>query len=170
MSDNIAVLPTNTAIADHLFISPGRVTQLQAKGILPKNPTLDQAREAYIKNLQQLAAGRGDSEHHQEVARQKARQLQADANLKELEYWTKIGKLVAVDVLAPVWESWAIEARTEVENSVHALINAIESEHGCEIPREQIDGALDPAFRAIAEYAGRLGGPAESSSEEMAEA
>lgn len=159
--------PTQVEIAAHLDMSERNARDvLQKLGIDNKASTLEEIRTAYIRYLRELAAGRGGEDQY-DLTKQKARQAEADANLKELEYWTRLDRFVSVDELEPLLASWAATGRSEVENAIERIVTGIESKYGIEIEREIIDAPLDAAFGAIAAYPGVATSGDDKGGEEM---
>lgn len=156
MSANLNLVPTQNAIADHLDLDQSRVSRLVERGVIPRACSLDEARRSYIRHLREQAAGRG-GDGQSRLVDQRARQAEADAQLKELEYWTRVGALVAVEDLEPLLAGWAVGARASIENAVERLVTSIESQHGLEIDRSTIDASLSVAYDAIAAYPTRPG-------------
>lgn len=146
--------PTQAEIGEHLDMDQSRVSRLTERGVLSRGCSLDEARREYIRHLREQAAGRG-GDGQSRLVDQRARQAEADAQLKELEYWTRIGKLVAVEDLQPLMESWSVSARASIENAVERILTGIESQHGIEIDRSAVDAGLAVAYDAIAAYPSR---------------
>jgi len=105
----------------------------------------------YIRHLRHQAAGRGGS--HQETSTlAKIRESEANAQLKELDFYTKIKLLVPVEEIEPMLDNWAVLARSEVRNAMDKIIANLESKHGIEIEQGIIDESLGSAFTAIGSY------------------
>lgn len=144
-------MTTQAEIADHLGITQPQVSEHQRRGLYPRGCTLNQARTAYIEHLREVAAGRGGDAQFR-LTEQRARQAEADAQLKELQYWREVGALVAVAELEPLLADWAGIARGEVENAVDKAILDIERRHSITVDREEVDRLMESAFKAIAGF------------------
>ncbi|MDX9975360.1 MAG: hypothetical protein RBU21_20405 [FCB group bacterium] len=156
-TDRVRKQPTQGEIAAHLDMSERNVRELLGKlGVNHRSSTLDEVRVAYIRYLRELAAGRGGEDQY-DLTKQKARQAEADARLKELDYWERVGVLVNVEELEPLLAGFAALGRAEFENALEKIVAAIESKHGVEIEEALIAGPRDDAYRAIAAYPSVLG-------------
>lgn len=145
-------MPTLREIAAHLDMSEANAsTQMRALGVDWKETTLDECRIRYIRDIREKAAGRGGDEQFS-LTQARARQAIADATLKELDYFERIGELVAVQDLEPRLAAWAVAIRAEVENAVARIIAHIESKHGIEIDQAAIDGFVCAALDAAAAH------------------
>lgn len=169
MTDNALKLDetiTQAAFGRLFGVSQQAVAKAVEKGVLRMGDTLGQWIIQYAAHLREIAAGRGGEDQY-DLTKQKARQAEADANLKELEYWTRLERFVSVDELEPLLASWAATARSEVENAVERIVNGVESRYGIEIEREIIDAPLNAAFDAIAAYPGVATSGDDKGGEEM---
>lgn len=144
-------MATQYEIGEHLGITQQQVSDLQRRNVLEKGCTIDKARKDYLEHLRSVAAGRGGDAQFR-LTEQRARQAEADAQLKELQYWREVGALVAVDELEPLLSGWATSARAEVENAVDRAITGIESEHGIKVDRAKVEELMGSAFNAIADF------------------
>lgn len=158
---------TQKEIAEHLDMSDRNARDVLGRlKIDHKTTSLDDIRIAYIRYLRELAAGRGGEDQY-DLAKQRARQAAADANLKELQYEREVGSVVAIDEIEPQLAAWATAARSEIGNAIEHIIAMLESKHGIEVEREDIDKPLDAAYAAIAAYPTGAAGDDEEGGEEM---
>lgn len=145
-------MPTLKEIAEDCDMSEANASiVMRALGVDWKTATLAECRWRYIRDLRATAAGRGGDDQGN-LAKQRARQAAADANLKELEYQVRTGELVDMNVILPLLESYAVSASAEIQNMVAKLVAAIESKHGIEIDQGTVDDMLCTALDAIAAY------------------
>lgn len=144
--------PTQVEIAAHLDMSERNAREVLKKlEIDHREATLEQIRVAYIRYLRELASGRGGEDQY-DLTKQKARQAEADANLKQLEYETRLGVYAPVEEFELLTASWSTSTRSEIENTVERLVIDIERAHGIEIDRGRVEELLEAAFAAIADY------------------
>lgn len=151
-SERLLNSPTQAEISKHLSMSERNLRDvLRGLNIDHKTYSLDEIRDAYIKDLREKAAGRGGDEQ-QSLTKARTREAQINTQTKELEYFTKVGLLVPVDEIEPILQSWAVLARSEVMNALDKVTAFLESKHGIEIEQGLIDDSLGAAFTAIADY------------------
>lgn len=143
---------TQVEIAAHLDMSERNAREVLKKlEIDHRQATLEEIRVAYIRYLRELASGRGGEDQY-DLTKQKARQAEADANLKEFEFWTKMRAFVPAEEAERLMSSWATSTRSEFENAVERVLIHIERQHGIEIDRGPIGELLEAAFAAVADY------------------
>jgi phage terminase Nu1 subunit (DNA packaging protein) len=106
-------MASQPTMARHLFLSSGRVQNLQYQGILTKGADLDVAREQYIMFLRGLAteAQRGGSG---DVNEERARLIHHQANLASLEEDVKQGKLIPADEIEKEWVDMSMAMRAKM--------------------------------------------------------
>ncbi len=82
-------MATNDEVANHLGISPTRVSQLKSAGILPearrRANNLTACRRAYLEHLREVAAGRGSKDGTVDLVAERARLTKAQAAKAERE-------------------------------------------------------------------------------------
>ncbi|UEX76804.1 hypothetical protein [Sediminicurvatus halobius] len=145
-------MATQREIAEHLDLSERRVRDLLAElGVDHREASLDEVRVSYIRHLRELAAGRG-GDQQASLTEARTQQALADANLKRLTYYRELKLLVPVEEIEPRLAGWAATARSEVGFAVDKLVAGIRSQHGIEVSDQEIDDALQPAYRAIGSY------------------
>ncbi len=80
-------MATNDEVANHLGISPTRVSQLKSAGILPearrRANDLDACRAAYLEHIREVAAGRSAAYGGLELVAERARLARAQAENME---------------------------------------------------------------------------------------
>lgn len=154
-------------IAEHLDMSESNASAIvRDLGIDRETADLAACRVAYIRDLREKAAGRNSDRTALDAA--KTRQAQADAQLKELDYFERVGALVPAAQVAPLVGGWATTARAEVHNAVEKLIAGIESKHGINIEPEFVEDTMGSAYSAIAAYPGQPGAGAAAGGPPMA--
>jgi len=153
-------------VALHLGLNARNVHDILTKlGLDHKTSSLDEIRSAYIRHIREMAAGRGGEQQY-DLTKQKARQAEADANLKTLQYLREVGHLVYVEEVEDALADWVIMMRAEVENSIERIVSAAEGQHGISIDRESINRDASIAFRAIEAYPSKYALIAEEGREE----
>ncbi len=94
-------MATNDEVANHLGISPTRVSQLKSAGILPearrRANNLTACRVAYLEHLREVAAGRGSKDGGGlDLVAERARLARAQAEKAERENAVADGKFMEV--------------------------------------------------------------------------
>lgn len=161
MQIDLSQTASQTVFARLVGVSPQAVSKKVAEGVLLEGGTLQDWLLAYCGALREVAAGRGGDEQHT-LTGEKARQTRIDADLKELQYYERIGRLVSTDAIEPVLDGWASTARAEFTNAVDQIVAGIESRHGITVDRELVDKPAAAACKAIASYPALAGYLAES--------
>ncbi len=94
-------MATNDEVANHLGISPTRVSQLKSAGILPearrRANNLTACRRAYLEHLREIAAGRGSKDGAVDLVAERARLTKAQAEKCERENAVAEGRFLARD-------------------------------------------------------------------------
>lgn len=143
---------TQLEIAEHLSMSERNVRSVLKKiGIDHRSASLDEIRVGYIRMLREEAAGRGGAEQY-DLTRARARQAEADAQLKELQFHERVGSLVEADWVSELISDHAISTRNEIDQAIDRLFLSIENEHGIRIDRTTADRALADAYRTIQDH------------------
>ena len=140
--------PTQLEIARHLCMSDRNVRDLQSRGVLDPNGTLDDNRESYIPWIREQAAGRGGDE---QGALTKARTQEAlnNALLKELQLHKEAGTLLPLDEVEQLLMNWIASSQSGFCSALENFAQAIESEHGITVPQEQVDTVAAAALRNV---------------------
>ena len=145
-------MATQKEIANHLDMSDRNLREVLAKlKIKSSKESLDNIRITYIRHLREQAAGRG-GDNQVKLTSARAQQAISDARLKDLTYFEKVGALVSVEAIEPMLESWAVNARSEIQYAIEKVVTAIQSQHNIEINQELIDNEFANAFRTIGGY------------------
>ena len=92
-------MPTQAQFAKHFGVSTPAVCDLMARGIVPRDASLEDGCKAYTKHLREKAAGRGEGEDDGELTREKTRLTKAQADKVELEVEELRGALVRVEAV-----------------------------------------------------------------------
>jgi hypothetical protein len=129
-------------------ISRQAVADHRGRGLLREGASAGDWLRSYCDRLRGLRS----ADEAQELARQRARQAAADANLKELAYFERIGALVAVEDIEPRLASWAVAIRAEFESAIDKILGMIESKHGIELDRAAVDALIESALDAAAAW------------------
>ncbi len=159
MSDFLDLPATQTGFALLIGMSQQAVSKQVEKGVLLPGKTNREWLHSYCDRLRDEAAGRGGDEQAT-LTKSRTREAQANAQLKELQYHREVGDLVPVSEIEPLLDSWAVTARSETTNAIEKIIAAIQSKHGIDVDQALIDGQLDVAFCAIADYPKQFAGDA----------
>src|SRR5690606_21772953 len=125
---------TQSQFAKIVGVSQPLVFKLLDRGTLQPGDTMGEWLLAYCASLREVAAGRGGDEQVA-MAEARARQARFDADLRELEFFEKIGALVQVEDIEPLLSGWAATGRAELLHAVDTIIAGIESRYGIEIDR-----------------------------------
>lgn len=145
-------MATLESIAVHLDMSERNLRDVLKKiNLNHRTASLTDIRIGYIRLMREQAAGRGGS-HQENAAKAKIRESEANAQLKELDFYEKIKLLVPLEEIEPMLDNWAVLARSEIKNAMDKIIANLESKHSIEIEQGFIDESLGSAFTAIASY------------------
>jgi len=104
-------MPTQAAVARHLALNGSReVRDLRDRGVIPdpKTATLEEIREAYIRHLREVAAGRGLASGSDE----KQRLLRAQAVEKERQNLEAAGELIRREDVVATWSERITACKT----------------------------------------------------------
>ena len=143
---------TQTAVAAHLDLSPGRVSVLMSDGVLPKGGSLDECRVAYIQWLRaRLPHGAGN----RDLNAGRARLAAAQAEKQEMEVLERRGELLPVDSVASLWARVVTDAKTALLALPSKLAPQVVGKSR-EEARARIDSGIRDALRRLAETAGDL--------------
>lgn len=146
---------TQVEFAALVGVTQPAISRRVAAGVLPAGGTFGDWISAYCSALRSEAAGRGGA-FAESLTAARTEQARADTRMKELQYYRELKLLVPVEEIEPMLAGWAATARSEVGYAVEKLVAGIRSKHGVEVTQDEVDAALLPAFRAIAEYPKRL--------------
>jgi hypothetical protein len=98
-------MPTAVEAAQHICLSPSRFRDLVAQGVIARKPaskySLTKVREAYIKHMQKVAAGRG-SDGGKALSERRARLADLQGDAVELKNAVARGDYVLKDVMVEV--------------------------------------------------------------------
>ena len=141
-----------TTIAKLLLLTPRRVQQLTAEGVIPKAERgryeLVPAVQGYVKYLRDRAAG-GDADADGK-ATDKGRLLKARADLASMEAARAAGTLVPVDLVDKAWAAITEQVMTRLSAVPSSLAPRIPSS----LPPDKIEAMIreqiDQALQALA--------------------
>ena len=148
-----------TQFARMAGISQPAVHQLLSKGVLEQGQTYAEWLGAYLENLRTQAAGR---EQDERLVTERIRQSRADANLKDLEYFERLGKVVWVDDVAEQLDRLVNAVQLGISSATGLIIEGIESRYSITLDDELVHA---PLRAALASVAGELEKPAPADSE-----
>lgn len=140
-------------ISDECFarlvgISRQAVADHRRRGTLRDGASAAEWLRSYCERLRGLRS----ADEAQALAKQRARQAAADAQLKELSYLERVGALVAVEDIEPRLATWAVAIRAEFESAIEKILGMIESKHGVELDRGAVDALIESALDAAAAW------------------
>jgi len=145
-------IPANQSLFGRLVgLSQPAIKSHIDKGVLVDNGTLLDWLRQLLTHYREQAAGRsGDDQMN--LSRARIREAEANAQLKELQFFKEVGALVPLESIEPTLEQWAVVARSEIGYAVDKIITGIHSQHNIEVDQGLIDAALQNAFNAISDY------------------
>ena len=103
-------MATQRALAVHLVLSVSRIRQLQYKGVIEKDASLDCARLAYLRWLRERSSSASNSAINDE----RARLVYHQANLAALEEETRRSKLIPADEINSEWAEMTFIMRAKI--------------------------------------------------------
>ncbi|WP_052417252.1 hypothetical protein [Cellvibrio mixtus] len=137
---------SQTTFALMVGVSQQAISQLKGKGVLPENGTYADWLIAYLERLRSEAAGR---EQDQRLSDVRIRETEMSANLKELEYAKQLGKIILVDDLAPLMNSFCSAVQFNVMAAQERIIEAIESKYSITIDDDDVSKPLRAAIESV---------------------
>ena len=103
-------MATQRALAVHLVLSVSRIRQLQYKGVIEKDASLDCARLAYLRWLRERISSKSNSD----INNERARLVHHQANLAALEEETRRSKLIPADEINSEWAEMTSIMRAKI--------------------------------------------------------
>lgn len=100
-------------IASHIDLSIGRVSNLQAQGVITKGADLDTARIEYIRYLREAAQTRHGGAAS-DVNEERARLIHHQANIAGIDEEERVGNLIAADEVESKWTGMAMAMRAKM--------------------------------------------------------
>lgn len=160
-------MPTQQAIADHLFMSERNVRDVLAQiadrlGFEPAQPawwqdvSMDLIRRGYIEHQRDMAAGRG-GDSQGALAQAKTEESVVKTAMLRLDYNRNIKLAIYAYDVAGVLNDWARYANREYTQGVHKIVSEIESAHEIEIDRALVVKIASATTERIKDHAAKLG-------------
>lgn len=137
---------TQTGFALMIGVSQQAISQLKNKGVFPDDGTYGEWLSAYVDRLQAMAAGR---EQDQRLSDVRIRETEMSANLKELEFFEKLKKIIWVDDLSPLMNEFCSSVQFNVMAAQERIIEAIESKHSITLDDDDIGKPLRAALESV---------------------
>ena len=137
---------SQTTFAMMVGVSQQAISQLKSKGVLIEGGTYADWLIAYLERLRTEAAGR---EQDQRLADVRIRETEMSANLKELEYLKQLGKIILVDDISPLLNSFCSAVQFNVMAAQERIIEAIESKHSITVDDDDIGKPLRTALESV---------------------
>ena len=107
-------MATQSEVAAHLDISVRAWADMKNKLDIPKRPTLDEARIAYIRNIREVAAGRTSEKSSYDLVAERGRLAHHQANVEELKEKQMRGELIASEDVASMWGEMLLSMRAKI--------------------------------------------------------
>lgn len=143
-------MPTQRDIAKHLDLSERRVRDVMYQlGVDWKKASMDEIREAYIRDLRDKAGGRGGDDHAA-LTKARTRDHEYAAELKFLQIKERAGELVPVDEVEPRLLAMVTAARTELLTLPASLSQEMRALHGVEVDPAIIEDRINDALTHLA--------------------
>lgn len=137
---------SQTTFAMMVGVSQQAISQLKNKGVLPDGGTYADWLIAYLDRLRSEAAGREQDNRLSDV---RIRETEMSANLKELEYFDKLKKIIWVDDMSPLLNDFCSAVQFNVMAAQERIIEAIESKHSITIDDDDISKHLRAALESV---------------------
>jgi hypothetical protein len=137
---------SQTTFAMMVGVSQQAISQLKTKGVLPEGGTYADWLIAYLDRLRSEAAGREQDNRLSDV---RIRETEMSANLKELEFFEKLKKIIWVDDLAPLMNDFVSAVQFNVMAAQERIIEAIESKHSITVDDDDIGKPLRAALESV---------------------
>ncbi len=140
-------MATQKEIAEHLSMSLRNVPKvLKTLGLPSKGNTLDEARNAYILHLREVASGRTGDDSDYDLAAERARLAHHQANKTSLEEDVLKGELIPAEEVLEKWSKMVSSFRAKMlaipTKTSHLLINIQEFSVAESILKSHIYDAL----------------------------
>lgn len=140
---------TQADLARHIDVSPQRVKELAAQGIIPKYPRgevdIDEARIAYIRHMRE-AATRSNSDKSDERKSAELRKLQAEADRAEARAGLATGDLIpteiVLDIVQPMYANTRMSLLALPEHMAQRVVGLENLKAVAEILRLEMETAL----------------------------
>lgn len=137
---------SQTTFAMMVGVSQQAISQLKTKGVLPEGGTYADWLIAYLDRLRSEAAGREQDNRLSDV---RIRETEMSANLKELEFFERLKKIIWVDDLAPLMNDFVSAVQFNVMAAQERIIEAIESKHSITVDDDDIGKPLRAALESV---------------------
>lgn len=137
-----------TKFAAFVGVSQQAISQLKNKNVFPDGGTYAEWLSAYLERLRAEAAGRDQDERLSQV---RIRETEMSANLKELDYLERLGKIILVADLSPLVTELFSSIQFNVMSAQERIIEAVESKHAIKLDDDDVGKPLRDALASVAD-------------------